>query len=117
MENQNKFAEMLESLYKSEAALRDTIEKGIIEILKSNDLTAFRFKNPVCVSNNSDFSNDGKVFGVYLDVLSTDETHGYLVIEASWQASNFEEEEDYDVAEFYIDDLVGIYNQIFSEIE
>jgi len=116
MKNQKKFAKVLERLYKEERSLRDKIEKSIIEILKSNDVSYFRFQYPIAVANNDDLSNEGKVFGVYLDVLSTDETQDCLVIEAAWQVSNFENEEDYNTTEFYIDDLVEIYDQIYSQM-
>ena len=116
MKKQKKFAKVLDRLYKEERNLRDRIEKSIIEILKSNDLSHFRFERPIAVCNNDDFSNEGKVFGVYVDVLSTDETQECLFIEAAWQASNFEFEEEYIVKDFYIDDLVEIYDQIYTQL-
>ena len=120
MKKQKKFAKVLDRLYKEERSLRDRIEKSIIEILKSNDLSYFRFERPIAVANNEDFSNEGKVFGVYVDVLSTDETdeaQECLVVEAAWQVSDFENEVDYNVTEFYIDDLVEIYDQIYTQIK
>lgn len=116
MEKQKKFAKVLDGLYKAERSLRDRIEKSIIEILKSNDLGYFRFDYPIVVANNEDFSNEGKVFGVYLDVLSTDEEQECLVIEAAWQVSDFKNEADYNVTDFYIDDLVEIYDQIYTQM-
>lgn len=116
MKKQKKFARILDSLYKNETTLRDKIEKNIIDLLKSNDLSHFRFNTPISVANNEDASCDGKVFGVYLDVLSTDETQDCLVIEASWRVSSFKFEKDYNTTEFYLEDLVEIYNQIYSDI-
>lgn len=116
MKEQKKFAKVLDRLYKQERSLRDRIEKSIIEILKSNDLSHFRFDYPIAVANNEDFPNEGKVFGVYLDVLSTDETQDYLVIEAAWKVSNFKNEQDYNTMDFYIDDLVEIYDQIYTQM-
>lgn len=116
MKKQKKFAKVLDRLYKEEKSLRNRIEKSIIEILKSNDVSYFRFERPIAVANNEDFSNEGKVFGVYLDVLSTDETQERLVIEAAWQVSDFENEIDYNVTEFYIDDLVEIYDRIYAQM-
>lgn len=116
MKKQKNFAKVLDRLYKEERSLRDRIEKSIIEILESNGLSHFRFENPICVSNNDDFSNEGKVFGVYADVLDTDETQDCLLIEAAWKASDFEIEEDYNSTDFYIDDLIEIYDQIYTQI-
>ena len=116
MRKQKKFAKVLDRLYKEERSLRDRIEKSIIEILKSNDLSHFRFERPIAVCNNDDFSNEGKVFGVYVDVLDTDETQDCLGIEAAWKASDFEIEEDYNATDFYIDDLVEIYDRIYAQM-
>lgn len=117
MKNQKKFAELIECIYKDEKALREKIEKGIIDILKANDLTSFRFENPICISNSDDIDNDGKVFGVHQGVLDTDETQECLFIEAAWQYSDYEIEDDYYATDFYIDDLVEIIAQLYSQIK
>lgn len=117
MEQKKKFAELIECIYKDEKALREKTEKGIIDMLEANNLTSFRFENPICISNTDDISNDGKVFGVHQGVLGTDETQECLLIEAAWQYSDYEIEDDYYTTDFYIDDLVEIITQLYSQIE
>lgn len=117
MKNQKKFAKVLERLYKEERSLRDRIEKSIIEILKSNDLSYFRFQYPIAVGNNDDLSNEGKVFGVRQGVSGTDGTQECLLIEVAWEYTDYEIEDDSYATDFYIDDLVEIITQLYSQIE
>lgn len=115
MGKRKNLAKLLDCIYKEEKAFRDLIEKGAIDLLKANGLTEFTFNPKIEVSNTEDFSNDGYAYRVFL-VRNPDDTQDMLGIEAAWKSTLYEFPKGYYTTKFYLEDLVQIVTQLYSQL-
>lgn len=102
--------------YSEVSKLRNRIENEIIDAMVKNGLETFSFKSPIMVINNA-VTDNGKVYGLALDVNVNTGNNMLLIYTAFWGGDDYDADaEYYKTTDFFIEDLCKIHNLFIEEL-
>lgn len=102
--------------YSEVSKLRNSIENEIIDAMVKNGLKTFNFERPILVFNNA-VSDDGKVYGLALDVNVYTGNNMLQIYTAFWGGDDYDANGEYYLTTaFFIEDLCKMHNLLIKEL-